>query len=98
MKKQIPIITFLIALLGYSALAADLYLMVAPNDLYDSLSWYVEQRAAAHPEIDFDIVNTKTIYETYPIGSAGVRNDAESIHKYLRSYYAAHSNLKYVVL
>ena len=77
---------------------ADRYLMVAPNDLYDSLSWYVDQRKAAHPEIEFDIVNTKTIYETYPKGSSGVRNDAESIHKYLRNYYASHSNLKYVVL
>ena len=80
------------------AFAADRYLMVAPNDLYDSLAWYVDQRAAAHPEIEFDIVNAKTIYETYPVGSSGVRNDAEAIHKYLRNYYKSHSNLKYVVL
>ncbi len=86
-----------------SALAEDrpIYLMVAPHELYDSLSWYVGEREKTHPEVEFDIVDTKTIYDTIPYGQGGwgnPRNAAESIHKYLRQYYKSHPNLKYVVL
>ncbi len=96
----------LICGLAASVLADDkpIYLMVAPNDLYDSLSWYIGERAKNHPEVEFAIVNTKTeIYDiaTYDYrqkGTSKCRNAAESIHKYLRQYYKNHPNLKYVVL
>ena len=89
-----------------SALASDkpIYLMVAPNDLYDLLSWYIGERAKNHPEVEFAIVNTKTeiydvaAYDYRQKGTSKCRNAAESIHKYLRQYYKSHPNLKYVVL
>lgn len=107
MKKLSLLLAAIVALAAGNAAAEEtrpIYLMVAPHDLYDSLNWYIGERAKAHQEVEFAIVDTKTQiydvadYDFRKSGSSRCRNAAESIHKYLRQYYKDHPTLKYVVL
>ena len=89
-----------------------LCLFLAPHDLYDDWAWYAGERAKNHPEITFDVVDTDTIYESYPyrnerapasgpitdLGANENRYPSESIWKWLVNYRQQHSNLTYLVL
>ena len=73
------------------------YLILAPSDHVALWEKYKTARAAAHPEVTFAVKNLAEVYRDFPLGSDGVRNYAESIHKYLRSVRDT-MGLTYVVL
>lgn len=87
-------------------------LFLAPHDLYDDWVWYAGEREKNHPEISFDVVDTDTIYASYPyrnervpesgpitdLGANENRYPSESIWKWLVNYRNQHANLTYVVL
>ena len=79
-------------------LLAAVYVVIAPHDLKSNWDTYVAARQTAHSDITFEVVDADTIYSTYAVGTDGVRNPAESIHKWIRNYKSTNSELKYVVL
>lgn len=73
------------------------YLILAPHDYVALWEKFKTARATAHPEVAFAVKDLAEVYAEFPIGSDGVRNYAESIHKYLRSVRDT-MGLSYVVL
>lgn len=66
--------------------AAD-YVVIAPKNYVDLWTWYIGERAKAHPEIKFAVKSAEAIYSEYPYDAANTdgspRNAAESIHAYI---------------
>ena len=79
------------------------YLLLAPPGLVDAWTTYIEARKAAHPEVNFRLVNLADVYNDPDYAwdasaSDGTpRNPAESIHKFLRTEARDHG-VSYVVL
>ncbi len=79
-----------------------IYLIIAPHDLYNDWVWYADERAKNHPEINFDVIDTQTIYNEYPyrnvrqpttgpitdLADTESRYPCESIYKWLVNYYS----------
>ena len=92
-----------VAALVQTACAAD-YLVIAPHDLVSAWETYIAARSnsVAGAGLKFAVKDAAAIYAGYAFDSANTngspRNPAESIHKFLRDYKAANTNLKYVVL
>ena len=77
------------------------YVVISPPSLVEPWRWYIGQRKAAHPELEFDVVSTADIYREHPFGPDGEayanRNPAESIHACIRRL-REENGVTYVVL